>query len=221
VHVAVERGLSVFYGVYGVAGIAAAVPTFGISLAFVPQAIIQNAKSGKEGLLKNAEEITQEISSTFENEYIKSLDSQISQIKDIHNTYFSNVQTEKIKTLFNEIEVLKTKLDNAENSPFMHKMKAAKQAHEKLGQSLVGKNSDAVLSTLDFALNDLKQSERYKPVRSKNSNSQKTEIRGADIDHFFAKMEKRKIKEDIRFEKAAKVQQSNASGQFETLNELT
>ena len=161
------------------------------------------SKQSKDIALSQTNLLSKSILSTFDMEEIKSLDSQLSQIKDITNRYSSNVQTEKVNSLFNEIEALKAKLDTAEHSPFVHKMKAATQARAEIQESLVGKDREEVFSTLDSALNDLKQSESYKPIRSKKSKSDKTEVRAADIDHFFAKIEKRTIKANVRFEKTA------------------
>ena len=163
-------------------------------------AAVLYSKISKQLSLCAASQFSQSISPTLNKDEIKSLDTQLSKIKDIASGYD---QTDKIKSLFNEVETLKTKLDSAEHSPFVHKFNAVNQAHAEARASLVGKDRVEIFSTLHSAMDDLKKSEAYKPTYFKTPKGSKTEARAADIDHVIAKMTKRTIKKYVEFEAMA------------------
>ncbi len=158
------------------------------------------SKLSKNLALGSASQFSQSISPTLNKDEIKSLDGQLSKIKDIAR---GHDQTDKIKSLFNQVETLKAKLDSAEHSPFVHKLNAAHQAHAEVRANLVGKDRAEIFSTLHSAMDDLKKSEAYKPTYFKTPKGSKTEARAADIDHFIAKITKRTIKQHVQIESMA------------------
>lgn len=204
-----NRSRKAFHAGTAAVYVALAVPTFGFSLVMATAVMLTSAKIRKESLITRTENFTQELSTTFttfEMDPLKSLDSEVTEMKNLRDSYGLADNNEKIKSLFNEIDALKTQLDNPENNPFIHKLKAAKEAHEELAQSVKGRSKEDAVSTLHFALNDLKKTENYKPIRTKVLGSSNTDKCASDIDHVFAKLEKRGIKRDIAYQKWAEIE---------------
>ena len=194
-------GASTIGGIAIALGYAAGVYGLLCGPAVASLALHAGTKLAKHNRINQTKSVTEEIAETFKNDDLKPdhIKENIKKIKEIldnipldENNAFDADKANTLNNKYKEIVSLMNEVENKRTNPLIQKISEREIEREK---NLANPRN---LNDLNDALKTLKGLEIYKPIRERFSVKDNIIDRTSDIEHFFAKLDKREIKKEIR-----------------------